>query len=338
MALMDRFRSRSRGRSEATLHDRPDFYEWQLAQKEKEIEEFNKKQLWEKDMELKRIKDAAQKKADADRAEQEQKRFIQDYEDKKRKEVERAKAEEARIKDKMEREKQEAKEEEKRILEKIEREKREAKEREEREWKDFLRKQKEKEDKEKAEKKAEEERVQKAMRRRLEEFGYTQAQIDIMVDEEKTKKYKAEQRPARGPSPGNAVTPWKPNSPTYAKVHRDHLSIDTLIYYDVPYEFDRVRLTTASVLVFLYNLLTFEYRRIPTTSSSCARWTSTRPRSCSSTRSASAPASFCSRLRKTSHSMHGIANATAVKAGCESWVFWSTRDDDEVTIRPRCAS
>jgi len=242
MALRDSLRSRSRGRSDAVLLDRPDFYEWQLAQKEREMEELNRRQLWEKEAELKKIKDAAKQKADAEEAEREQKRIIQDWEEKRRKDAERAKADEARILEKMEREKREAKEEEKRIAEKIEREKREAKEKEEREWKEFLRKQKEKEDKQKADDKAEEEHLQTEMRRRLEQFGYTQAQIDIMVDEEKAKKYKAERRPSssRGPSNNAVVGPWRSSAPVYAKVHRDYLSVDTLLYYRIPYEFDRV--------------------------------------------------------------------------------------------------
>ncbi|KAI6893449.1 hypothetical protein KC334_g12779, partial [Hortaea werneckii] len=118
---------------------------------------------------------------------------------------------------------------------------RETKEKEKREWEDFLRRQKEKEEKEKAEKAAEKEKFETEMRRRLAKFGYAQNQIDVMVDEEKAKQYREERSRSRGrASTGGAVELWRETrAPTYAKVHRDYLSIDTLIYYDIPYEFDR---------------------------------------------------------------------------------------------------
>ncbi|KAK5123084.1 hypothetical protein LTR85_003280 [Meristemomyces frigidus] len=240
LALRDRLRSRSRGRTEGALMDRPDFAEWRLEQKERELEEERRRILWEKEAELKRLKDESkQEKAEHD-AEEARKRVIQDYEDKKRNDAARAKEAEAKFKEKMERDKREAKEEEERIKQKIDREKREAKEREEREWKEFLQKQREKEDKEKAEKKAEKEKIEAEMRRRLSRFGYTENQIDVMVDEEKAKKYKEEHaRSPRRPSPGAQLVSWQSQqAPTYAKVHRDYLSVDTLIYYDIPYEYD----------------------------------------------------------------------------------------------------
>ncbi|KAK5132929.1 hypothetical protein LTR08_008376 [Meristemomyces frigidus] len=269
MALRDGMRSRSRGRTEGALQDRPDFAQWKLEQKARELEEEQRRQLWEREAELRKLKDDARReKAESD-ADAERKRLIRDYEekkrqdaqkakdedtrtkekmdrviwdyeDKKRKDVQRVKDEEIRFKEKMEREKHEAKEEEQRIKEKMEREARETKAREEREWKEFLQKQKEKDDKEKAAKKAEKEKFESEMRRRLAPFGYTEHQIDVMVDEEKAKKYKEEHaRSPRRASPGNQVGIWTSHrAPVYAKVHRDYLSVDTLIYYDIPYRFD----------------------------------------------------------------------------------------------------
>ncbi|WPG99720.1 Hypothetical protein R9X50_00253900 [Acrodontium crateriforme] len=224
MAIRDRLRSRSRGRSDAGAIDRSEFYEWQLQEERRKQEDARRRAAWDAEAELKRIKEQAKRKADEEEEKEERKRVIAEYEEKKRKEAE------------------EAKEEERRIREKVEREKKEAKEREEREWNEFLRKQKEKEEKEKAEKKAEKEKLEIEMRRRLENFGYTQEQIDIMVDEEKAKKYKEDHK--RGPTTTTTTTSssleiFKSRAPTYAKIHRDYLSIDTLIYYDIPYEHDK---------------------------------------------------------------------------------------------------
>ncbi|KAI6789317.1 hypothetical protein KC361_g8596 [Hortaea werneckii] len=245
MALRDRIRSRSRGRTDGALMDRPEFAEWRLEQKERELEEQRRRQLWEKEAELKKLKDDAKRERADTAADEERKRIIAEYAEKQRKDAEKAKAEEQRIKEKLEREERESRErakaEEQRIKEKMEREAREAREKEKREWEDFLRRQKEKEEKEKAEKAAEKEKFETEMRRRLAKFGYAQNQIDVMVDEEKAKKYREERSRSRGrASTGGAMELWRETrAPTYAKVHRDYLSIDTLIYYDIPYEFDR---------------------------------------------------------------------------------------------------
>lgn len=262
MALRDQMRSRSRGRTEGSLADRPDFAEWRWEQKEREQEDEKRRLLWEKEAELKRLKDEAKRdKAEHD-AEEAKKRVIQDYEEKKRKAAEarkqaekdfeesQRKAAEARrqaekeFEEKQRREAEEAKAEEKRIREKVEREKREAKEKEEREWKEFLQKQKAKEEEEKEKKKAEKEKIEAEMRRRLGRLGYTQDQIDIMVDEEAAKKFKLERghSPRPAPAPTSNLTVFRDRAPVYAKVHRDYLSVDTLIYYDIPYEVDRVSL------------------------------------------------------------------------------------------------
>lgn len=217
MDIRDRMRSRSRGRTEGSLMDRPDFAEWRLEQKEREMEEERRRSQWQRDMELQQLKDEAQREKREHDAEEAKKRTIAEYEEKQRRDAEKAKAEKERVR------------------KEIEREKRETKEKEEREWKEFLRKQKEKEDEEKRKKKEEKEKFENEMRERLRKFGYTEKQIDIMVDEEKATKWK-EQR-----TETTEVKIWRENrAPVYPKVHRDYLSVDTLIYYDIPYEFDKV--------------------------------------------------------------------------------------------------
>lgn len=71
------------------------------------------------------------------------------------------------------------------------------------------------------------------MRKRLARQGYTEAQINRMVREKDDKK----------PSTITTTTTvekWKSAAPVYAKIHRDYISIDTLRYYEIPYEYDRV--------------------------------------------------------------------------------------------------
>ncbi|EMD00699.1 hypothetical protein BAUCODRAFT_127820 [Baudoinia panamericana UAMH 10762] len=259
MAILEKVgvgRSRSRGRSDVALVDRPDFYEWRLEQKERELEEQKRRQLWEKEAELRRMRDEARRHKAEEDAEAEKKRIISDWEDRKRKEAaaakdaeikaiekmerERKEAKEAEVRalERLERDKREAREEEERIRDKIEREKIEAKAKKERERQEFLREEWERAEKKKAEAKAEKEKLEHEMRKRLEAFGvYSQAQIDFMVSEESAKKLKEERDRPIGRV--GQIELWKPVRPVYPKVHRDYLSVDTLIYYDIEYEIDR---------------------------------------------------------------------------------------------------
>lgn len=336
MALRDRIRSRSRGRTDGALMDRPEFAEWRLEQKERELEEQRRRQLWEKEAELKRLKDDAKREKADTAADEERKRIIAEYAEKQRKDAEKAKAEEQRIKEKLEREERESRErakaEEQRIKEKMEREAREAKEKEKREWEDFLRRQKEKEEKEKAEKAAEKEKFETEMRRRLAKFGYAQNQIDVMVDEEKAKQYREERSRSRGrASTGGAMELWRETrAPTYAKVHRDYLSIDTLIYYDIPYEFDRVSSDFHSENPRLSRPLT-STRLIRISSSSSAKWTSTRLRFSLNIRDACGRGSCCWRRRRRGRIMHGTESETVARAECGRWGFWSIRRSSSLT-------
>ena len=221
-----RLRSRSRGRSDASSSRPSDYYEWELRQRDRELKDIERRaalsrerERVEQEYEMKRLKDEAKRKADEAAAKDEKKRIIDDYERRQREDEEDRKAEEKRIK------------------EKLEREKREAKEKEEREWNEFLRKQREKEEKEKDEKKKKEEEFEDEMRKRLARFGFTPAQIDVMVQEEKAKQGMK----TTTTTTSTAIERWgAPRNPVYAKIHRDYLSVDTLKYYDVPWEYDRV--------------------------------------------------------------------------------------------------
>ena len=85
---------------------------------------------------------------------------------------------------------------------------------------------------EKAKKKAQEEELERAMRDRLSHLGFQDNQIQALVHPEKAKELQ------QGMMPGNPLRIAA--QPTYAKIHRNHLDIETLHYYDIPYEYDVV--------------------------------------------------------------------------------------------------
>ncbi|KAF2264599.1 hypothetical protein CC78DRAFT_544098 [Lojkania enalia] len=98
-------------------------------------------------------------------------------------------------------------------------------------WEAFLLKQKQKEQEAKEKQEKEEAELEEQMRKRLAQFGFQENQIQAMIKPEETAKLQ------------QGMTPLKPlqltHQPTYVKVHKDHLSVDTLVYYDIPYEYDR---------------------------------------------------------------------------------------------------
>jgi hypothetical protein len=118
----------------------------------------------------------------------------------------------------------------------IEEEHRKQKEKEE--WDRFLLKQKQKEEEEKAAKEKQEKELEEAMRKRLAHFGFQDNQIQAMIKPEEAARLQ------QGMSPANPLR--LAPQPTYVKVSKEHLAIDTLVYYDIPYEVDRVSLTTFS--------------------------------------------------------------------------------------------
>lgn len=167
-------------------------------------------------------------------------------------------------------EEEERKAEEKRILEKHEREEREKQEKEKREWEEvcvkswpvltshdvcgrgrgidvltvvqFERRQREKKAKEEEDKKKKEAEFEEEMRRRLSRQGYTEAQIDRMVNKEKVDKQTMVNKTT------TTIEKWGSKAPVYAKIHRDYLSIETLRYYEIPYEYDRVSVVNLDIV------------------------------------------------------------------------------------------
>ncbi len=176
---------------------------------------------YEEEEERKRVVAEAQAKEAKKRkqAEDEEKAAVARYEQKKAEEKAKEEAMRARFK-----------------AEEVERKRKE--EDEEKEWKMKL---KLKEEEEKAKKKAKEKEVEEEMHKKLAVFGFQENQIQAMLDPKKATDLPVGYSPAHPRQPARPAIGWTATAtPTYIKVSRDHLDIETLKYYNLRYEIDRV--------------------------------------------------------------------------------------------------
>ncbi|KAL1306821.1 hypothetical protein AAFC00_005478 [Neodothiora populina] len=215
-----------------------DIYKWQVEQLEREKREAEQRRYWD-----------ARRRIDAEEAEAERKRIIDEHDRAAAVRAARQRDEEQKLLDKIERDKREAKAEEKRIVERYEREQREQEEREEAALKEFERKRKERIEAEEKKKKAEQEKLETEMRNRLLKAGYSLEDAEVVLSGKKSKKKSKS-------SDENVVVieewttivhgqPLAPprhvpqHVPIYPRIHKKYLDTQTLIYYQIPYEFDR---------------------------------------------------------------------------------------------------
>lgn len=112
------------------------------------------------------------------------------------------------------------------------------------EFEAIIRRRKDIEEAEKTKKREEEQKLDRAMRERLAEFGYNDNQIQSMVTLEDQQKGKG-----LAPIPEQLDPP-----PTYAKIHSRYLDIETLHYYDLPYELDTTDPSNTYIIVLRENL------------------------------------------------------------------------------------
>ena len=85
------------------------------------------------------------------------------------------------------------------------------------------------------------------MRERLYKAGYSSREIERVISDEKEKTTKKITTTTTTRT-SNALTPFEGSrAPIYAKIHRDYLSVDTLKYYDIPWEYDKVSPTILPV-------------------------------------------------------------------------------------------
>jgi hypothetical protein len=139
----------------------------------------------------------------------------------------------------------------------------------------------------------EQDNMNDAMRKRLEEADFTPSQIDaIMRNGNGRKQEPASKMPktAAPPPPADAPT-GSSRAPVYLKVHTDHMAIETLKYYDIPWEYDQVRKKDSITVV--ETSTDFDHSPTLPTSSSSANWTNVRLMSSSILQSVSGQTQSC---------------------------------------------
>lgn len=78
------------------------------------------------------------------------------------------------------------------------------------------------------------------MRERLIAAGLSGREIENIMDKEKKKQGTTTTTTTTTLLRSNALEPFHGHQPVYAKIHTDYLSIETLRYYDIPFEYDHV--------------------------------------------------------------------------------------------------
>ena len=121
--------------------------------------------------------------------------------------------------------------------------KRKAKEERER-WKEKI----EKEEREEKEKKKKQEReMEDEMRKKMSKFGFQENQIDAVLHPRRADRLPVgalPDNPIVQPTPtAIATVPYR--SPTFVKIHKDYIDVETLRYYGLSYEYDVVSLDGA---------------------------------------------------------------------------------------------
>ncbi|QDS74475.1 hypothetical protein FKW77_006722 [Venturia effusa] len=119
---------------------------------------------------------------------------------------------------------------------------------------------KEEAEKAKEKQKAEEKKLEEEMHKRLAKFGFQENQIEAVLDPKKAANLPPGASPA---NPQHAVAPYhRPHhdhfhhaaTPTYIKVHRSHVDVETLKYFGLPWEYD----TDTDYIVILQEMDTHE--------------------------------------------------------------------------------
>jgi hypothetical protein len=170
----------------------------ELERKEHEKEEKERRMLAEL-----RDKDARKKRE----RDEEERAAVEAYERKKNEEKKKREEIVAQIKLEEEEKKRKEKEEKERWIAKIEKEKREEEEK----------------------KKKKEEEIEEEMRKRLHRFGFQDNQVDVLIDPKKAPQLQQQQSTTLITAGGG---------PTYIKIHKDHVDIETLKYFKLPWGYD----------------------------------------------------------------------------------------------------
>ena len=192
-----------------------------------------------------REKVRAELKAQEEEEEEERKKLIAEAEAKAAKKKQREDDEEKAAIARYEQKKadQKKKEDEMRAKFKAEEEAKKRKEKEEEEA--WILKLKMKKEKEKEEQKEKEKEIEEEMHKKLAVFGFQENQIQAVLNPKKAADLPAGYSPGNPRPHARPALGWTP-TPTYIKVSREHLDVETLKYYNLRYEIDAVSLTRPS--------------------------------------------------------------------------------------------
>jgi hypothetical protein len=136
------------------------------------------------------------------------------------------------------RRKQKEKDEEEDMRRKFEIEAQKKKEKEKREREDWKLKFEAEEREKKEKQKKHEDEIQEEMRKRLSRFGFQANQLDVLVDPKAKDKHHHSLRPGDLPSSSLVLRQTKSSGPKFIKIHKDHIDIETLTYYNLKWEWD----------------------------------------------------------------------------------------------------
>lgn len=174
---------------------------------------------------------------------EEEARVIAEYEYEQEREARRAKEERQRIIDEWERDKilqaQRAKQSREELIMQLRIEQEVKEQKEKKEWEHFLLKQEMMKAEEKEKRKKAEEELEEAMRTRLAQFGFQANQIEAMANTAQKKQTNPAAMQATHPSNRQLI---------YTKVSKDHVDMNTLMYFDIPYKVDRANPNTIIIL------------------------------------------------------------------------------------------
>jgi len=96
-----------------------------------------------------------------------------------------------------------------------------------------------KEEEEKEKKKKHEKELEDELHRKMAVFGFQENQIQAVLDPKKAQNLPVGYSPAHPrPQSTQLTVGWRQETPTYIKISREHIDIETLKYYGLPYELD----------------------------------------------------------------------------------------------------
>ena len=217
---------------EADLKRKEDREKWLAEQERKEREAKEERKLIKLEIEAKEREE-----------EEERKRMIAEYQQKEAEKKKKKEEEDAMAVANYEKKKADEKRKEDELKAKFKAEEEEAKRKAKEEEELWKLKFEMKEQEEKEKKKKQEKEIEDEMRRKMAKVGFQDNQIEAVLHPRKADRLPAGALPDNPIVTSTAVTTTTTNfrPPTYVKIHKDHIDIETLRYFGLRWEYDTVR-------------------------------------------------------------------------------------------------